>query len=76
MIAAASTADRPPDISDAEHASVHRHLPPLWEALCATGERRARHVGIVMHWLCLGLTRDEIAVSLAYLHAVLRKEIN
>ena len=76
MIAAASTSEQLPNISHAEHLSVHQHLPPLWKAICATGEHRERHVGIVMHWLCLGMTRDEVAVSLAYLRAVLRREIN
>jgi hypothetical protein len=63
------------EISDAEHASVHYHLPPLVNAINATDNREC-HVGILMHALLLGLTQDERAVALAYLHAVLRFQSN
>jgi hypothetical protein len=67
---------RPREISDAEHAAVHFHLPALVNAINATGDNRECHVGILMHALLLGLTQDERAVALAYLHAVLRFQSN
>jgi hypothetical protein len=59
-----------PEISRDEHAAVHCHLPPLIDAIKATGSHRDVHTGIVMHTLLSSLSEDEQASALTYLQSV------
>jgi hypothetical protein len=55
---------------------VHGHLPPLVEAVNATGDDRAQHIGILCHALLCGLTPDEREFAFGYLCHVRRMSMN